>query len=646
MAADGSFVVTWQSHNQDGNGWGVYAQRYDATGNPLGGEFRVNTYTNNDQLAPSVAVASDGTFVIAWQSNGEDGSGWGVYAQRYDSNGNSLGGEFRVNTWTQDDQMAPSVAMAADDSFVVTWQSHNQGVGHWGIFAQRYSATGATVGGEFRVNTWNLDDQISPKVAMAGDGSFVVTWASHNQDGNGWGVYAQRFDPNGNALGGEFRVNTYTQDDQMAPSIAMAPDGTFVIAWQSHNQDGNGWGVYAQRYSSNGVAQGGEFLVNTTTNNDQMAPSAAMAADGSFFITWQSNNQIGNGWGVFGQRYSADGELNLSGGAGDAFVGSEQHLLTVAAKVSGVDRLPQILPFKTETGQDAVRAIAQRASTIGCFGFPSEISVIPSSIAAKNHLGSNPAADSTILQRPEVGTGNLIGAIFTTGSLDMVGTEGCIDAGASDGEIGAPRELLILDQEVPLTSDFPTDAEAPKPADMTRWQRACEACFANVEVATPAHPSASALGATGGPKEILTSEFAVWMALAGVTAQPRFWAISRLWPRPRRRPLVTERRSSRRFPCYLHTTCHQVGSDSNNPRTAIAWDLSARGVNLTLFHPFLPGSVLALELVGAELGVTRWLLARVVHVAEQQPGEWVVGCAFDRSLTEAELQSLLLGPAE
>src|SRR5260370_1394738 len=188
--------------------------------------------------------------------------------------------------------------MAADGCFVGTGPSHNEDGSGWGVYAQRYDANGNQLGGEFQVNTWTQDDQMAPSVAVAPDGSFVIAWQSHNQDGNGWGVYAQRYDSYGNAVGGEFRVNTTTQDDQMAPSVAMAADGTFVISWQSHNQDGNGWGVYAQRYSSSGVAQGGEFLVNTTTVNDQMAPSVGMAADGSFMIAWQSNNQDGDNWGV------------------------------------------------------------------------------------------------------------------------------------------------------------------------------------------------------------------------------------------------------------------------------------------------------------------------------------------------------------
>ena len=112
MAADsaGDFVVVWESGGEDGDGYGIFAQRYNAIGMTQGPEFRVNTYTTSDQQRPSVAMDSAGDFVVAWQS-GEDGSGYGVYAQRYNVAGVAQGSEFQVNTYTTNNQYAPSVAM-------------------------------------------------------------------------------------------------------------------------------------------------------------------------------------------------------------------------------------------------------------------------------------------------------------------------------------------------------------------------------------------------------------------------------------------------------------------------------------------------------------------------------------------------------
>src|SRR5207247_9923883 len=113
-------------------------------------------------------------------------------------------------------------------------------------------------------------------IAMDSTGNFVITWASNLEDGSGWGIYAQRYNSSGVAQGGEFRVNTTVAADQQYPAVAMSADGKFVISWQSTAQDGSGFGIYAQRYNAAGVAQGSEFQVNTSTTSDQQSPAVAM----------------------------------------------------------------------------------------------------------------------------------------------------------------------------------------------------------------------------------------------------------------------------------------------------------------------------------------------------------------------------------
>ena len=52
-------------------------------------------------------LLSNGNLVIAWQSNGQDGSGDGVFAQVLDTSGNKIGNEFQLNSYTQGDQKTP-----------------------------------------------------------------------------------------------------------------------------------------------------------------------------------------------------------------------------------------------------------------------------------------------------------------------------------------------------------------------------------------------------------------------------------------------------------------------------------------------------------------------------------------------------------
>jgi hypothetical protein len=305
--ADGGFVVTWSSNGQDGNGNGVYAQRYNSAGIAQGSEFRVNTYIISEQQNSTVAMDADGDFVITWTSNGQDSSLRGVYARRYNAAGVAQGSEFRVNTYTTSNQLYSSVAMDAEGDFVVTWSSNGQDGSGYGVYAQRYNAAGVAQGDEFRVNTTTNVNQHYSSVAMDAEGDFVVTWTSSSQDGNGEGVYAQRYNESGVAQGREFRVNTTTIGNQQYSSVAIDPDGDFIVTWSSNGQDGSGWGVYAQRYNESGVAQGSEFRVNTTTSGNQLYSTVAMDGDGGFVVTWSSNGQQGSGSEVYAQRYNASG---------------------------------------------------------------------------------------------------------------------------------------------------------------------------------------------------------------------------------------------------------------------------------------------------------------------------------------------------
>ena len=82
-------------------------------------------------------------------------------------------------------------------------------------------------------------------------------------------------------------------------------DGGYLVTWMSSNQDGDNWGVFGQRFNTEGVAVGNEFQINTTTGNKQWRPEASGLADGGFVVVWNSQDQDGSDIGVFGQRFNA-----------------------------------------------------------------------------------------------------------------------------------------------------------------------------------------------------------------------------------------------------------------------------------------------------------------------------------------------------
>ena len=161
-------------------------------------------------------------------------------------------GEILVNTTQASTQQEVASATLNNGSFVLVWSSYQQDGSDYGIYAQRFNASGAKLGGEFLVNTYTNSSQIEPAVTALTGGGFVVTWASYAQDGSTYGIYAQRYDASGVAQGNEFRVNTYTPSEQLLPHVDALPGGGFVIAWQSWFEDGSNYGVYSQRFDAAG----------------------------------------------------------------------------------------------------------------------------------------------------------------------------------------------------------------------------------------------------------------------------------------------------------------------------------------------------------------------------------------------------------
>lgn len=308
-SSNGDYVVTWVSAGQDGSGTGIYAQRFSVNGVALGEEFQVNTTTSNDQINPAISVDGNGDFVIVWASKYQDGSSWGMYGQRFDAQGNRLGGEFQVNTYTSSEQRIPTVASDVEGNFVVLWSSYYQDGHGWGVHGQRFDSQGLAQGGEFQVNTYIWYEQLYPMMAMTSSGEFVATWSSSNQDGSSYGIYAQRFDAQGQRLGEEFRVNTAIANEQIHSRIAIQDTGEFIITWESQERsngsNASNYNIYAQRYDAAGVAIG-EAIVVSSAPGDQRHSMIDIDNAGNFLITWQST-ELGDGLDVFARWYNRDG---------------------------------------------------------------------------------------------------------------------------------------------------------------------------------------------------------------------------------------------------------------------------------------------------------------------------------------------------
>jgi len=294
---NGDYVVNWHNANA------TRGQRFTPHGLPKGTEFTVTTAEASGRL--TVGSFADSGFVVAWQA--PDSSFTGIFAQRFTPLASKTGDAFRVNSRQRLQQTGASLATLTDGRFVISWDGLDGSKS--GVFAQRFNPTGRPLGGEFRVNDVTSSYQGQSAAASLQSGRFVVVWAD-GQDSSP-GIYGQRFAASGARIGGTFKINTSTNGNPSSPAVARLVGGGFVVAWNA--PDSPPWdqsvnSIYGRRYTEQGQPVGGEFLVNTATAGVQRSPDVSGLLDGGFVVVWYSGRYHGTGQGIFGQRFNLENE--------------------------------------------------------------------------------------------------------------------------------------------------------------------------------------------------------------------------------------------------------------------------------------------------------------------------------------------------
>jgi hypothetical protein len=290
VARASDFVVVWEAGTANQN---IVGQLFDAQGQPAGVAGLVNTYTEDEQNVPEVASDAQGNFVVVYQSFKwpGDGDGEAIVGKRYASNAAPQGPEFLINQATEDDQEDPSVGRQPGGDFLVAWESQDTDL--TGIFARIFAADGAPKGNQFQVNNVGDGSQESPSVGAWADG-YVVVFMSDDEEGKG--IWARRFDSDGNPLGaGQFLVNNIQDLDQRAPAVAAFDGGEFVVVWEDDD-----FGVAGREFDTNGEPVGGQFQVGFSDKMEER-PRIALR-DGGFLITWYgAGEELDND--VFARNY-------------------------------------------------------------------------------------------------------------------------------------------------------------------------------------------------------------------------------------------------------------------------------------------------------------------------------------------------------
>ncbi|KAJ6229018.1 dystroglycan [Anaeramoeba flamelloides] len=384
------FVVAYEGYGQvEENYDDIYVRVFEfTTGEDLapiavGESVIANNFTESSQRKPKVMAISEDRFLVAWESTNQDDSGRGIFSQvfEFQSGGNEIvkvGKEFQVNTNSENSQHnADASLLEVNSSYYAVYVWASDHASDLDVYGQIFNVTDTTltptkVGSEFKVN-WDAEkSQEHPIVVGLQSGKFVVVWECSNNTENIIGQLYQ-FNETGTPArqGDDFRINTYTKDDQTRPNVMRLDQDRFVAVWQSLYQDNSNTGIFAQvieiSLTNEPVFVGQETQINDYYLKNQDLPVAVSFSLNDFIVGWNSVDQDGDSYGVFGRRvqigdnsapYLHKSLTDQKWQAGtamsykfddDCFVDDDGEQLTYSSLLSDGSDLPDWITFNSTT---------------------------------------------------------------------------------------------------------------------------------------------------------------------------------------------------------------------------------------------------------------------------------------------------------
>lgn len=273
VLSNGSIVVVIESSGD------LFFIVKDSSLNLITNETNVHSQTLGNQRNASILPLLNNNFIILWESENVDGSGTGIVGKIYSNSITVSKSDFIINTSSNADQKNPCACVQSTGNFIVVWVSnHNVLYSNSQIYFQMFDPTGNMIGTESLANSSNLNDIInSPSIKCLNNDNFVISWTNYSsRDGSGAGIYARIFNDFGSALTLDFLINTTTLNDQIDSKIESLNSGGFIVVWNSYTQtggemaDSSGYGVWMQKFDTIGNKIGNEHLLNTSLTGNQM----------------------------------------------------------------------------------------------------------------------------------------------------------------------------------------------------------------------------------------------------------------------------------------------------------------------------------------------------------------------------------------
>jgi len=235
-------------------------------------DIRVNDDTSKTwQGWPAITSGEQGT-ALMWQEDIEDSSF--LYLQCLDTAGVLLGSNLKLDSKTY--RLLPAICAVASSGYAAVWMEIGDSSNGWEVYGQMFDVNGDSMTPAFKVNDNSLAERYCPDIASDSQGNFTVVWMDSR---SGWKIYGQIYSASGSPVGGNIILGDSAGCD---PKICMKPDGNFAITWQS--ETGN---ILWRRFDPTGNPISNSLRVNSRdVNLDYAQPVIAINDSSNYCLSW------------------------------------------------------------------------------------------------------------------------------------------------------------------------------------------------------------------------------------------------------------------------------------------------------------------------------------------------------------------------
>lgn len=292
----GRSIFVWET-TASGNQKDIFLRIFPGDGSDPSDPIQVNTYVDDAQHSPKVAINNDGSFLVVWLSEEEPESGGSlrpvVRSQAFDANANPVGDEQLLSTLDLLITIAKKIDIDVLPSgeYIVVWRSNQTpepGDSSVTIQGRRIGSNGVPLADQFQVNsTMTSASERYPAVTSLSDGGFLVVWTVPQ-------VHGRQFTADFTPVGDDFQINTLITGTESRTVVDRNGDGRVLVVWQDEEETGDEAEIRARLYSPELVPIGQDFRINTQTTDAQREPEVAEYGKGGFFVVWESRVSAGN----------------------------------------------------------------------------------------------------------------------------------------------------------------------------------------------------------------------------------------------------------------------------------------------------------------------------------------------------------------